>query len=112
MGKANLKSLMIVITVGILVLCGCESKGDSKLPFQLYMEKYKEQMPEVSKWKSADGSYHYPITQDEWNKLDSWEEKYAMCQIPEKILGELDTPALLNLVLECPMLSYITYHDS
>lgn len=104
MGNANLKILMIVLSVCIFVLSGCGSKGDRKLS--------KENQPTETIQISADGRYHYLMTQDEWNKLESWEEKYAVCQIPKKILEELDTPALLNLVLECPMLSNITYHES
>lgn len=78
------------------------------------MKKYKEWVSKASDWKSSDGSYHYPVTDHdkEWDEMDTWEEKYTACQMPEEIMEELDTVKLLELVLEFPMLDEIMFSDS
>ncbi|MCI8339312.1 MAG: hypothetical protein HFH62_11675 [Lachnospiraceae bacterium] len=85
-----------------------------ELPYETCMKKYKEWVSKASDWKSSDGSYHYPVTDHdkEWDEMDTWEEKYTACQIPEEIMKKLDTDKLLKLVLEFPMLDEIMFTDS
>lgn len=86
---------------------------EGELPYQTLMKKYKNRVSKASDWKSKDGSYHYPITHkdEEWKKMDVWEQ-WAACQIPEEILKKLDTKELLKLVLEFPDLDEIMFSDS
>ncbi len=87
---------------------------EEELPFQTFMKKYKNQISKASDWKAADGSYQYPVTDQDkrWDAMGSWEEQYAACQIPKEILNELDTEQLLELVLDFPRLNEIRYSDS
>lgn len=39
-------------------------------------------------------------------------ERYAACQIPQKILEELSTEELLELVLDCPLMISMSSHDT
>ena len=54
---------------------------------------------------SIDTPYEYPITLDmpEWASLTSLQEKLEVCQIPEDILPQLTTPALIETVLDYPL---------
>ncbi len=56
----------------------------------------------------------YPITEpyeysivpgtDEWNELQSLEEKLEACQIPEEIVSKMTTEALVESVMNYPMI--------
>lgn len=54
---------------------------------------------------SIDTPYAYPVTTDmpEWAALGSLSQKLEACQIPEDILPELTTPALIETVLDYPL---------
>lgn len=54
---------------------------------------------------SIDTPYAYPVTTDmpEWASLGSLSQKLEACQIPEDILPELTTPALIETVLDYPL---------
>ena len=80
--------------------------------FQKYEEDYSELVTEVSDWKCVDGRYRYPISSvdEEWYKLEGREAEFAACQVPDGILDQLDTSQLLQLVLDCPMLSTFKYY--
>ncbi len=82
--------------------------------FQKYEEDYSELVTEVSDWKCVDGRYRYPISSvdEEWYKLEGREAEFAACQVPDGILDQLDTSQLLQLVLDCPMLSTFKYYDN
>lgn len=82
--------------------------------FQKYENDYPELMSNASDWKCKNGNYKYPLSQynEKWYQLDGNGEKYAACQVPDAILDQLDTDELLQLVLDCPMLSTIKYYDN
>ena len=87
---------------------GADSQEKEKMLFQTYMEKYPERLTDAQDWKTADGKYHNPIKEDDLTMdqmNNSWEERYAACQIPEEIIDEADTDTLLELVLDSPMLN-------
>ncbi|MEZ5072874.1 MAG: hypothetical protein R2751_18485 [Bacteroidales bacterium] len=52
------------------------------------------------------GGYEYPLLPGtrEWDQLGSRGERVRACQVPEKILGSLSTPALLETVLNYPLI--------
>ena len=54
---------------------------------------------------SIDTPYAYPVTpgMPEWAAMDSLRQRVEACQIPEEILSELTTPALIDTVLEFPL---------
>lgn len=59
-------------------------------------------------------AYTYPVVpgSDEWNKLSSFNEKVAVCQIPEDILQKLYTDALVESVVNCPIIVNMFAHDT
>ena len=61
---------------------------------------------------SIDTPYEYPITLDmpEWASLTSLQEKLEVCQIPEDILSQLTTPALIETVLDYPLAVNVYAH--
>lgn len=54
---------------------------------------------------SIDEAYTYPIIPEtsEWNALETINDKLEACQIPEAILSELTTPALIESVANYPL---------
>lgn len=74
-----------------------------------------EQMIKVTgTWQKVNGKYQYPITREDvgWDERASTDERYEVCQIPNNLVKALNTKDLLCLVMECPMLYTIYYHDS
>lgn len=59
-------------------------------------------------------AYEYPVLpgSDEWNELLSLEERVAVCQIPENILYEMSTDALVESVVSCPIISFMFAHNT
>lgn len=55
---------------------------------------------------TVDTAYEYPIVPGtpEWNELDSLDEKIAACHVDENLLASMTTPALLETVLNYPLL--------
>lgn len=63
---------------------------------------------------SVTEAYIYPILpgSDEWNEFASLEERVAACQIPEDILYEMTTEALVESVVSCPIISFMFAHNT
>lgn len=59
-------------------------------------------------------AYQYPIVpgMEEWNKLKSLQEKIEVCHIPENILTNMTTEALIETVLNYPLAINIVAYDS
>lgn len=58
--------------------------------------------------------YKYMVTpgSGEWERFSSRQEKVESCNIPDKILNEMTTEALVETVLNYPLLAdYISYDD-
>lgn len=55
---------------------------------------------------TIDTAYEYPIVPGtpEWNQLDSLDEKIAACHVDDSLLTSMTTPALLETVLNYPLL--------
>lgn len=55
---------------------------------------------------SVDIPYEYPVIPGTpaWNELDSLEEKIAVCHVDEALLASMTTDALLDTVLNYPLL--------
>ena len=55
---------------------------------------------------TVDTAYEYPIVPGtpEWNELDSLDEKIAVCHVDDRLLASMTTPALLETVLNYPLL--------
>lgn len=58
--------------------------------------------------------YYCPIDieAEEWKNLKSLEEKIAVCEIPEEILKEMTTKALVESVVACPLMVNIFAHNT
>lgn len=58
--------------------------------------------------------YNYPIRpgSEAWNKAGSYEERVKLCQIPDDILGEMETDDLIETVLDFPFISNLTFLDN
>lgn len=59
-------------------------------------------------------AYEYPIVpgMEEWKQLDSHVKKLEACQIPEDILENLTTPALVETVMNYPLLIDMLAYDT
>lgn len=55
---------------------------------------------------TVDTAYEYPIVPGtpEWNELNSLDEKIAACHVDDNLLASMTTPALLETVLNYPLL--------
>lgn len=62
----------------------------------------------------VDVPYTYPILPgtDEWKEFDTHVEKIDACQIPEEILQNMTTEALLKTVLKYPLMEDMMVYDS
>lgn len=65
-------------------------------------------------WKKYNGEYEYPIdaSDEEWKKFDDHIEMIKACNIPDKLLQNMDTEELLNLTLEYPLLGDMYSYDT
>lgn len=68
-----------------------------------------EKSPTGSTSCTIDTPYSYPIVPgtDEWNELDSLSAKIDACRVDEKLLESMTTPALLETVINYPLLANI-----
>lgn len=59
----------------------------------------------ISVAQTIDRPYDYPIRpgMEEWNALQTAEDRYGACQIPEKILSSISTVALAETCLNFPL---------
>src|SRR4051812_19447777 len=58
--------------------------------------------------------YNFPVKpgSEEWNKFTSVDEMYKTCQIPDDILNNLTTPALLKTCLNYPVSSILLLQNT
>lgn len=58
--------------------------------------------------------YQYPITPgtNEWNELKTLEERVRACEIPDYILSVLTTEALVESVVDYPLIVYMFAYDT
>ncbi len=59
-------------------------------------------------------AYQYPVVpgMEEWKKLNSLQEKAEACQIPEDILGDMTTEALIETVVNYPLFINVFAYDN
>ena len=59
-------------------------------------------------------AYQYPVVpgMKEWKKLNSLQEKAESCQIPEDILGDMTTEALIETVVNYPLFINVFAYDN
>ena len=62
---------------------------------------------------TSSGVYDYPIRPgtEEWKALYSFNDMLEACQIPENVLESMSTSALVETVLDYPLLSVYTAHN-
>lgn len=67
---------------------------------------YKDASAEPDNDTHAEGAYVYPILSgtQEWIDLGSTPARRAACQVPEELLSEMSTPALLKTAEDYPFL--------
>ncbi len=85
----------------------------AKIKYEKWMKKYPNCVHPAKEWKKVNGKYQYPVTpyDKEWGSYGKKEERYVACQIPQKILDELSTEELLELVLDCPLTVNMYLYD-
>ncbi len=84
------------IFCGILIFTsGCKKTGQKKLNY------------------SITEAYQYQVVpgMEEWRKLDSLQEMADACQIPEDILGNMTTEALVETVVNYPLFINVFAYD-
>lgn len=93
-------------------------KADGVYQAEIQYDKCMRENPNcvhpAKEWKKVNGRYQYPVTpyDKEWGNYMLSSERYAACQIPQKILNELSTEELLELVLDCPLMISMSLHDT
>lgn len=93
-------------------------KADGVYQAEIHYDKYMRENPNcvhpAKEWKKINGKYQYPVTpyDKEWGNYMLSSERNAACQIPQKILDELSTEELLELVLDCPLIISMSLHDT
>lgn len=83
------------------------TKGEERLPEILaLLEEYSR---EAESRYSITEPYAYPILPGsrEWAEMDSMEERHAACQIPEEMLENMSTEALVDSIFEHPFLTNV-----
>lgn len=72
------------------------------------------QAEEVESIYTITDSYQYPIVpgMEEWKKLKSLQEKIEVCHIPEDVLTNMTTEALIETVLNYPLAINIVAYDT
>lgn len=85
----------------------------AEIKYEKWMKKYPDCVHPAKEWKKVNGKYKYPVTpyDKEWGNYRLKEERYVACQIPQKILDELSTEELLELVLDCPLTVNMYLYD-
>lgn len=93
--KRVLAFVLVFVLIGSLIL----------KPVQLQAESMMHLQEEV---------YIYPVTPEdaEWSDLGTIEEKIEACEIPQSILENLTTEALVRTVLDYPLIVYIYAYDT
>lgn len=63
---------------------------------------------------TIDEPYEYPVVPgtEEWVALDTFEEKLELSQIPDEILQEMTTAALIKTVMDYPLAASLFAHDT
>lgn len=87
----------------LLVFCLCLSITVPTLAADIAEKEY-----------TIDEAYEYPVLPgtDEWKELRTQVDKIAVCQIPEEILTNMTTEALLETVLNYPLKSNMYMYDN
>ena len=82
--------------------------------YKKWMKDYPKCIQGIKEWRKINGKYSYPVTpyDKEWKNYIMSIERYVVCQIPQKILEELTTEELFELVLDCPMVTDICLYNS
>lgn len=59
--------------------------------------------------QEINSSYNFPVRPgtEEWKKLKSGDEMAAVCNIPEAVLKNLSTQALVNTCLDYPLFNEV-----
>lgn len=67
---------------------------------------FANEVTSFQSWEKAlaEGTYPVSVEDAEWKSFETHQEMLDACQIPDKLLSQLDTGELLELVLEYPLL--------
>lgn len=98
------KKRFLGIVFAVLVLCVLNS-------VPVYAE---EAMDSAAKKRSIEESYQFPLTPEDekWKTLETTDEMFSAYQIPENILKEMSTKALVQTVLENAFLTQFTVYEN
>lgn len=75
---------------------------------------FADEVTSFQSWTKAlaDGTYPLSVEDAEWKSFETHQEMLDACQIPDKLLTQLDTEELLELVLEYPLLIDFYAYDN
>ena len=103
--KKQLFYLLVSVIVGIIlsIMANSVNYFEKNTPNHSNQEAYTIFEP-----------YDYPIRpgSDEWNNISTNSEMIAACAIPEDILHEMSTDALLATILDYPLVDCIMKLDT
>ena len=93
----QVKFLLRIVVLALILLMGAFAVENTAVD--------KSNTVSVSRYSITE-PYEYPVTPDdaEWVEFDSHQEMIDACQIPEEILNNMSTEALVETVLNYPLL--------
>lgn len=102
-------SVLYGISKGTEYAVGCHANVKEGTEIKLMVYDGEETEP-----YSITTAYAYPVVPetDEWKELNSLDEKVAVCQIPEDLLYKMCTDALVETVVNCPIIVNMFAHNT
>ncbi|MDR0605833.1 MAG: hypothetical protein LBG80_16185 [Bacteroidales bacterium] len=100
----TIKNITFVIICFLLISCGI---NDVELTCE---ERIKARLEYVNIARPVD-SYNYPVYpgMPEWSEFQTMEEMIAACQVPENILNEMSTQAIIQAIWEYPFVLVVLH---
>ncbi len=89
-------------------------KISKEASYKEYLKDSSQWVQSADKWKKSKGKYLYPVSamDKKWYKCNSIEERFAACQLPRKILKDLSTEEMFEMILDFPLLSTIEGYET
>ena len=92
----------LVLMSAIILIPGCKSN--------LFIEGNEDEMTQEVSIRSVELLWDYPVKpgMEEWNSLNTEQERIDAVQIPKDVLGKLSAEEIVNLCISFPRFGYFT----
>lgn len=95
------------IVLLLLVFCGC---ANDKLNIEnsnnkIKSEDYRLSISPGACFPEVSDKYVYPVVpgMEEWQQLESIDDAYKLCQLPDNVLKSISTPGLIDALIHAPL---------